>query len=70
MPDMDGETRKTAPGFGRDHSKTTTDTNRLSNVYTHNGYTPDWTRSGDVPALIPPLFWKPYVDRRSISLPL
>ena len=49
MPDKDGETRTTAPGFGRDLSKTTTDTNRFSNVCTHDGYTHDCIRLGKGP---------------------
>ena len=47
--DLDEETLKTAPGFDRDHYPTTADTNWLSNVYTHYGYTPYWTGTGDVP---------------------
>ncbi len=62
--DLDEETLKTAPGFDRDHYPTTADTNWLSNVYTHYGYTPYWTGAGERAALIPPLFWKPYLGRR------
>ena len=49
MLDLDEETLKTAPGFDRDHYPTTADTNWLSNVYTHYGYTPYWGGTGDVP---------------------
>lgn len=47
--DLDEETLKTAPGFDRDHYPTTADTNWLSKVYTHYGYTPYWTGTTDVP---------------------
>jgi sporulation protein YlmC with PRC-barrel domain len=47
--DLDEETLKTAPGFDRDHYPTTADTNWLSNVYTHYGYTPYWTGTGEPP---------------------
>jgi sporulation protein YlmC with PRC-barrel domain len=47
--DLDEETLKTAPGFDRDHYPTTADTNWLSNVYTHYGYTPYWGGERDLP---------------------
>lgn len=47
--DLDEETLKTAPGFDRDHYPTTADTNWLSNVYTHYGYTPYWTATDEPP---------------------
>lgn len=47
--DLDEETLKTAPGFDKDHYPTTADTNWLSNVYTHYGYTPYWTGAGEPP---------------------
>lgn len=49
MLDIDEETLKTAPGFDRDHYPTTADTNWLSNVYTHYGYTPYWGGERDLP---------------------
>lgn len=47
--ELDEETLKTAPGFDKDHYPTTADTNWLSNVYTHYGYTPYWTGAGEPP---------------------
>ncbi len=47
--DLDEETLKTAPGFDSDHYPTTADTNWLSDVYTHYGYTPYWPGTGEPP---------------------
>jgi len=47
--DLDEATLKTAPGFDKDHYPTTADTNWLSNVYTHYGYTPYWAGTGEPP---------------------
>lgn len=43
--DLDQEVLKNAPGFDKDHWPTTVDTNWISSVYTHYGYTPYWSQT-------------------------